>query len=142
NGYARHAVFSVRAAENKPAVVAYSMNHNANGYGEDRNPDMIDGLRDPRTSPGQLNNARRALRAAAIVKRLDPGRIVYHHAGGNIGAMHTMNFYPNWVPKQEMSDWFEHWAREGVKPAFTCEYGTPFSWDWAMYRGWYKGQRE
>jgi hypothetical protein len=29
-----------------------------------------------------------------------------------------------------------------VKPAFLCEYGAPFTWDWTMYRGWYKGKRE
>ncbi len=140
NGYARHAEFYVRAAQNHPAVVAYAMSHNANGYGEDMNPDMIDGLVDPR-SPGELNYTRRALRAEAIVKHFDPGRIVYHHAGGNLGSMHTINFYPNFVPPQEMSDWFEHWSTKGVKPAFTCEYGAPFSWDWAMYRGWFQGER-
>ena len=73
---------------------------------------------------------------------LDPGRIVYHHAGGNIGSMHTSNFYPNFAPVQELSDWFAHWATAGVKPAFLCEYGAPFTWDWTMYRGWYKGERE
>ena len=56
--------------------------------------------------------------------------------------MHDSNFYPNFVPVQELSDWFEHWATKGVKPVFTCEYGAPFTWDWAMYRGWYKGKRE
>jgi hypothetical protein len=56
--------------------------------------------------------------------------------------MHTMNFYLNFTPIQEISDWFEHWANKGVKPLFPCEYGVPFSWDWTMYRGWYKGQRE
>ena len=56
--------------------------------------------------------------------------------------MHASNFYPNFAPIQELSDWFEHWATKGVKPMFTCEYGAPFTWDWAMYRGWYKGQRE
>jgi hypothetical protein len=56
--------------------------------------------------------------------------------------MHDMNFYPNWVPIQELSDWYGHWATNGVKPAFMCEYGAPFTWDWTMYRGWYKGQRE
>jgi hypothetical protein len=55
--------------------------------------------------------------------------------------MHTSNFYPNFAPVQELSDWFEHWATRGVKPAFTCEYGAPFTWDWAMYRGWYRGER-
>ncbi len=75
------------------------------------------------------------------MRALDPGRIVYHHSSGNLGSMHTVNFYANFVPVQEMSDWFEHWATKGVKPVFLCEYGVPFSWDWTMYRGWYKGER-
>ncbi len=141
NGYARHAEFFARAAQNHPAVVMYSVSHNATGYSEDMNPDMIDGLQDSR-EPNRLKNVKLALRAEAIVQSYDPSRIVYHHSGGNIGAMHTVNFYPNWVPVQEMSDWFRHWAGVGVKPVFTCEYGAPFTWDWTMYRGWFKGERE
>jgi beta-galactosidase len=141
NSYARHAEFYVRVAGSHPAVVAYAMSHNATGYDEDMNPDLIDGLHDPRDQWSQ-NNARTALRAEAIVKRLDPVRIVYHHASGNLGVMHDSNFYPNFAPIQELCDWFEHWATKGVKPMFTCEFGAPFSWDWGMYRGWYKGQRE
>jgi hypothetical protein len=141
NGYAAHAAFYARVAGNHPSVVFYSMSHNATGYAEDMNPDMIDGLHDPRDQ-WSANNAKLALRAEAIVRRLDPTRIVYHHAGGNIGAMHTMNFYPNFAPIQELSDWYGHWAKEGVKPAFMCEYGAPFTWDWTMYRGWYQGKRE
>ncbi len=119
----------------------YVMSHNATGYEEDMNPDMIDGIHDGRDQWAQ-RNVELALRAEAIVKRLDPDRIVYHHASGNLGVMHDSNFYPNFAPIQELSDWFEHWATEGVKPVFTCEYGAPFTWDWTMYRGWYKGQRE
>ncbi len=141
NGYAQHAAFYVRAAGSHPSVVAYSMSHNATGYDEDMNPDLIDGIHDPRDQWSQ-NNARTALRAEAIVKRLDPSRIVYHHASGNLGVMHDSNFYPNFAPVQELCDWFEHWATKGVKPMFTCEFGAPFSWDWGLYRGWYKGQRE
>jgi hypothetical protein len=142
NGYARHAEFYVRAAQNHPAVVAYSMNHNATGYDEDMNPDQIDGIRDPRDAPWSRNGAALARRAEAIVSALDPGRIVYHHSSGNLGSMHTVNFYLNFVPIQELCDWFEHWATKGVKPVFPCEYGVPFTWDWMMYRGWYKGRRE
>ncbi|MBI2925074.1 MAG: hypothetical protein HYY24_05145 [Verrucomicrobia bacterium] len=141
NGYARHAEFYVRAAQNHPSVVMYSMSHNATGYNEDMNPDLIDGIHDPRDNWAS-RNAKLAVRAEAIVKRLDPGRIVYHHASGNLGSMHPINFYPNFVPIQELSDWFEHWATQGMKPAFLCEYGAPFSWDWTMYRGWFKGKRE
>jgi beta-galactosidase len=141
NGYARDAEFYVRAAQNHPSVVAYAMSHNATGYEEDMNPDQIDGLRDPRADGWSRNNAGLALRAETIVKGLDPGRIVYHHSSGNLGSMHTCNFYLNFVPIQELSDWFEHWATRGVKPIFLCEYGVPFTWDWTMYRGWYKGER-
>jgi beta-galactosidase len=140
NGYARHAEFYVRVAGNHPSVVFYSMSHNATGYSEDMNPDMIDGIQNPRDS-WALRNSKRASRAEAIVAGLDPGRIVYHHASGNLGPMHTSNFYANFAPIQEMSDWFEHWATAGVKPLFTCEYSVPFPWDWTMYRGWYKGER-
>ncbi|GAG18212.1 unnamed protein product, partial [marine sediment metagenome] len=92
NGYARHAEFYVRAAGNHPSVVFYSMSHNATGYSEDMNPDMIDGIQNPRDS-WALRNSKRASRAAAIVTGLDPGRIVYHHSSGNLGPMHTSNFY-------------------------------------------------
>jgi beta-galactosidase/beta-glucuronidase len=140
NGYARHAACYVRAAQHHPSVVAYSMSHNATGYDEDMNPDLIDGIHDPRERWGR-NYAQLALRAEAIVKSLDPSRIVYHHSSGNLGSMHTVNFYPNFAPIQELSDWLEHWATKGVKPVFFCEYGAPFSWDWMMYRGWYRGKR-
>jgi len=140
NGYARHAQFYVRVAGSHPSVVFYSMSHNATGYSEDMNPAMTDGLKEPRDT-WALNNSRLALRAEAIVRRMDPSRIVYHHSSGNLGAMHTSNFYPNFAPVQELSDWFEHWSTAGVKPVFTCEYGAPFTWDWSMYRGWYKGER-
>ena len=141
NGYARLAKFLVREAQNHPSVIFYSMSHNATGYAEDMNPFLMDGIAAPR-SRWAVNNLAKAQRAEAIVHQLDSGRIVYHHASGNLGPMHICNFYVNWTPIQEMSDWFGHWATVGVKPMFTCEYGVPFTWDWAMYRGWYKGVRE
>jgi beta-galactosidase len=140
NGYARHAEFYVRIAENHPAIVMYAMSHNATGYIEDMNPDMIDGVQDPRPDWAK-NGIKPALRAQAIVSQMDPQRIVYHHSSGNLGAMHTNNFYPNFVPIQEMSDWFEHWATTGVKPLFLCEFAAPCTWDFTMYRGWYQGGR-
>jgi hypothetical protein len=140
NGYAEHAKFYVRVAGSHPSVVFYAMSHNSTGYDEDMNPDLIDGIHRP-SSPWSDNNAKRALRAEAIVTRLDPGRIVYHHSSGNLSSMHTSNFYTNMAPAQELDDWFEHWATAGVKPMFTCEYMVPCTWDFTMYRGWYKGVR-
>jgi len=141
NGYAGHAEFYVRVAGSHPSVVCYSMSHNATGYNEDINPVMMDGKSNPRDQWAD-RNARLALRCEAIVKRLDPARIVYHHSSGDLSAMYTLNFYPNFVPIQELDDWFEHWSIAGNKPMVLVEYGAPFGWDWVMYRGWYNGQRE
>lgn len=141
NGYADHAAFYVQVAGNHPSVVAYSMSHNATGYNQDMNPLMIDGKGDPREQ-WSARNAAAALRCEKIVQQLDPERIVYHHSSGNLSAMYTINFYPNFVPVQEMDDWFEHWATVGVKPVLLVEYGAPFGWDWTMYRGWHDSKRE
>jgi beta-galactosidase len=79
NGYARHVAFYARAAGNHPSVVMYVMSHNATGYEEDMNPDMIDGIHEGRDQWGS-RNVKLAMRAEAIVKQLDPRRIVYNHA--------------------------------------------------------------
>src|SRR5205814_2330485 len=65
NSYARHATFYARAAGNHPSVVMYVMSHNATGYEEDMNPDMIDGIHDGRDQWG-LENVTLATRAETI----------------------------------------------------------------------------
>lgn len=141
NGYARHAAFYARVAGNHPSVVFYATSHNACGYGEDMNPDLL-ASGEPARDSWAANNVKLALRAERLIHHADPSRIVYHHAGGDLGSMDTVNFYANFAPVQEMSDWFGHWAAQGRKPLLLCEYGVPFTWDWTMYRGWYHGQRE
>ena len=143
NGYARHAEFYVRMAQNHPSVVMYSMNHNALSYRGSRDPDKIDGLHNEQgeVGPRTSDNAKQGLLCQSIVERLDPTRVVYHHSSGNLGNMHTLNLYLGFAPIQEISDHFEHWATEGAKPLFLCEYLSPYPLDWTMYRGWYEGKR-
>ena len=69
NGYARHAEWYVRVAQNHPSVVCYATSHNATGYVEQGNPDRIDGIPNPLENSG--GNALLALRAEAIIKRFD-----------------------------------------------------------------------
>ena len=73
-------------------------------------------------------------------------RVDKQHIRDAIGVVyHLSDFgepYPVDGPIQERSDWFEHWATEGVKPLFLCEYGVPWGMNWTLYRGWYKGQRD
>jgi hypothetical protein len=143
NGYARHAEFFVRVAQNHPSVVMYTMNHNALGYRGSSDPDLLDGLHNERgeVGPRRDQSALRGLLVQSIVEGFDPTRVVYHHSSGTMGNMHTDNLYLNFTPIQEVSDRFEHWATEGAKPLLLCEYDTPYDLDWTMYRGWYQGER-
>ncbi|MEK7764979.1 MAG: hypothetical protein AAB368_01965, partial [bacterium] len=141
NGYVGHAAHYVRAAGSHPSVVFYVTSHNGAGYEEDINPDLM-GTGNPPRNQWSARGAAKALRAEAIIRSLDPARIVYHHSAGDLGAMDTVNFYANFAPAQEMADWLEPWAGKGIKPLFLVEFGVPLSWDWTMYRGWYKGERE
>ena len=143
NGYARHAEFFVRVAQNHPSVVMYTMNHNSLSYRGSSNPDLLDGRHNERgeIGPRRDRGAQRGLLVQSIVEGFDPTRVVYHHSSGTMGNMHTSNLYLNFTPIQEVSDRFEHWATEGVKPLLLCEYDTPYDLDWTTYRGWYKGRR-
>ncbi|HUS81296.1 MAG TPA: hypothetical protein VM283_08520, partial [Armatimonadota bacterium] len=147
NGYARHAKYYVRQARNHPSVVMYSMNHNFTGYSQDMDPDRIDGVYNPFPDPTGASELRAdasavlSRRAEAIVRGVDSSRVIYHHSSGNNGQAYTLNCYLNFVPVQERSDWFDHWATEGVKPLFLCEYGVPLRMSWTMHRGWFEGER-
>ncbi|GMV83657.1 MAG: hypothetical protein AMXMBFR7_48410 [Planctomycetota bacterium] len=139
NGYREHAAFYARVAGLHPSMVFYVTSHNATDDGHGMNPEKMGLIYKPATTWTEKGRAK-ASRAEALIRSVDPSRIVYHHSSGGFGVIHTRNFYTNFVPVQEMSDWFEHWSSNGVKPVFTCEYGVPFTWDWAMYRGWYPAE--
>ena len=143
NGYARHAEYFVRVAEDHPSVVMYSMNHNAFAYAGSANPQLLDGKHNANgeIGPRQDGAGLRGLLVQSIVEGFDPTRFVYHHSSGTLGHAHTDNLYLDFTPIQEVSDRFEHWATEGVIPLILCEYDTPYDLDWATYRGWYQGRR-
>ena len=131
--------YLIRQVQNRPAAILYTMNHNALGYGGDQNPDRMDGLLDPAEQEGAtgsfLATRKQGRLAEAAATEFDPSRLVYHHESGNFGNLHTVNIYLNWSPRQERSDWLEHWATEGVKPLFFVEWGMPHLASWLHYRG-------
>ena len=134
----------IRRVQNHPSIIVYAMNHNATGYYGDQNPLKMDGVynldsllakQDDSKLRYRLRTRTQAEQAASIAKQLDPSRPVYHHQSGNLGDMHTVNIYLNWSPRQERSDWLEHWATRGSKPMFFVEWGLPHISSWSSYRG-------
>ena len=126
--------------QNHPSVVMYSTSHNSTSHGKDMAPDQVGGKRGKGTTWSE-GHAENAVRAEAIIAGLDPTRPVYHHSSGNLGQAFTSNFYLNFCPIQERSDWFIPWSQKGFRPVILVEYGPPLPFNWQMYRGWYKGRR-
>ena len=143
--YRQQTQWLIRRARNHPSVILYAMNHNICGYFGDVNPLKMDGVFEipeqgsPLATNGQNawweRNRPTARIAADIASTLDPSRPVYQHEGGNFGPMHVSNVYLGWAPRQERSDWLEHWATNGVKPIFFVEWGLPHIANWSSYRG-------
>ena len=129
----------IRKVQNNPSIIAYAMNHNATGYYGDQNPLKIDGIysleKISATSKSKLKYRKQAMLSAKIAKGIDSSRPVYHHQSGNLGDMYTLNCYLNWAPRQERSDWLQHWSKKGVKPIFFVEWGLPHIASWSSYRG-------
>jgi len=129
----------IRRVQNHPSIVTYAMNHNATGYKGDQNPLKIDGIYDPDTLRSENERSvmlrEQSMIAAETTRLIDPTRAIYHHQSGNLGDMHTVNIYLNWSPRQERSNWLEHWAEKGVKPVFFVEWGLPHIASWSSYRG-------
>jgi len=59
------------------------------------------------------------------LKKLDPSRIYYSHAGAYTGDVYTMNCYLDLLPLQEREEWLSEWARSGEMPISMVEFGTP-----------------
>jgi beta-galactosidase len=59
------------------------------------------------------------------LRKLDPTRIYYSHAGAYTGDLYTMNCYLDLLPLQEREDWLSAWAQSGEMPISMVEFGTP-----------------
>ncbi|MGD0746113.1 MAG: hypothetical protein ABSA45_13250, partial [Verrucomicrobiota bacterium] len=61
----------------------------------------------------------------AGLKKLDPTRVYYSHAGAFAGDVYSMNLYLDLLPLQEREDWLSQWAKNGIMPITMTEFGTP-----------------
>ncbi|MGA3267404.1 MAG: beta-galactosidase [Verrucomicrobiota bacterium] len=59
------------------------------------------------------------------LKKLDPTRAYYSHAGAFAGDVYSMNLYLDLLPLQEREDWLSQWAKDGEMPITMTEFGTP-----------------
>ena len=125
-----------------PRWYSTAMNHNATGYDEDMNPDLIDGVADPRVPRAKQG---RRDGAAGGGRRPSPGSRPHRLSPllGQPGLDAHEQFLPELRARSRScatgSSTGPPWASSRSLRANTARLIT---WDWAMYRGWYKGKRE
>jgi beta-galactosidase len=59
------------------------------------------------------------------LRKLDPTRVYYSHAGAYTGDLYTMNCYLDLIPLQEREEWLSAWVEDGEMPISMVEFGTP-----------------
>jgi beta-galactosidase len=73
-------------------------------------------------------------KSEALIKSLDPTRLVFHHQGGQTGEVETTNLYPNFMPLQEGEEFLSAWSESAEKPWGAVEYGHPIFEDFLKIR--------
>ncbi len=73
------------------------------------------------------------------LKKLDPTRVYYSHAGAYTGDVYSMNCYLDLLPLQERADWLSEWAKNGDMPVTMTEFGTPMDCTFRRGREGFEG---
>ena len=115
----------MRHYRNHPSVVMWIAGFNFFNNGVDADPRYVG-----RGGWGQHDDRWQRLMAGGkemfdAIKKLDPTRVYYSHAGGYTGDVYSMNCYLNLIPIQEREDWLSEWAKSGEMPITMTEFGTP-----------------
>lgn len=122
----------VRKYRNHPSILAWlpSMNYVGNHANI-----HADGMG---RSTVTVNSTNEKVLAKSIdmIKAIDPTRLAFGHADGNIGDVSSSNVYLNFVPLQEREEWPSEYAKVGDLPYMAVEFGQPFTMNyWKGPRG-------
>ena len=126
--YTRETRDFIKHYRNHPSVIAWSVGMNSFNPRDAIHPDTMGQRSDYTHSQAKAIN-----KALDIVKAVDPTRLGYSHADGNLGDVATANCYPNFAPVQEYEDWPSIWAEKGNMPWFACEFASFYNG--SLYKG-------
>ncbi|MCL1909528.1 MAG: beta-galactosidase [Kiritimatiellaeota bacterium] len=114
----------IRQHRNHPSLIMWDSSPNRFGHGQDQNPAVMGRQSDPDDAKYR-KDAALGRDALARVRKFDPTRPVYSHAGAAVGDIYTSNCYLNLFQLQEREEWPSAWAKDGDMPMFMVEFGTP-----------------
>ena len=125
--YRKEAEIWMRRYRNNPSLLLWTISMNFINPKSGIHPDLIG----QRTDKIESHRQEVCDWALGAIKEIDPTRLVYTHADGNIGDIASGNCYPNITPVQEIRDYLEMWTQKGDMPYLASEYD-------AVYDGTYQ----
>lgn len=126
--YREEAETFMRRYRNHPSILAWCLSMNSFNPKDAVHPSTMGRRKDYKHVQADVLES-----AAELVKTIDPTRLAYSHADGNLTDLATSNLYPNFAPLQEAEDWPELWAKEGDMPFWACEFAAVY--DGSYYKG-------
>jgi beta-galactosidase len=115
----------MRHYRNHPSVVMWIAGFNFFGSPVDEDPRHLGRPGWDLSNKSWQRNLAAATEMFAGLKKLDPTRVYYSHAGAYTGDVYTVNCYLDLIPIQEREDWLSEWAKSGAMPISMVEFGTP-----------------
>lgn len=112
---------------NNPSILIWGTTANLNNHFADQDPAFL-GQRAKLLAFTQWPDTEKvAKEALEEIRKTDPTRPVFMHAGSRIGDIFTVNHYLNVLPLQEREEMLSEYMRHGDVPYIGIEFGTPLN---------------
>lgn len=115
----------LRRYRNEPSIVMWACTANYFGHEADQAPYRI-GKSESHEDASWTRRSQIGRESMALIKKHDPTRPAFTHAGAQVGDVYTTNHYLNLIPLQEREEWLTEYDQHGTMPFTAIEFGTPF----------------
>lgn len=115
----------LRQFRNHPAIVLWACTANYFGHNEDQAPYRI-GTPELVADTGWQRRASIGFQSMKLIKKYDPTRHAFTHAGAQVGDVYNTNHYLDLIPLQDREEWLTDYERAASMPFIAIEFGTPF----------------
>ncbi len=112
---------------NFPSILIWGSTGNLNNHFADQDPAFLGQKEKLLGSPQWPETEKIAQEAIGDIKKADPTRPAFIHAGSRLGDIFTVNHYLNLLPLQEREEMLSEYMIHGDVPYIGIEFGTPLN---------------
>lgn len=122
--YQRLMETDLRRYRNEPSIVMWSTTPNIMNHSGDQDPRFIGQRAKLNAAAGKKEEVENFL---GMIRKADPTRPVFVHAGNRGGDVFSVNHYLDLIPLQEREEWMSDYVQSGDVPYMGVEFGTPLN---------------